>query len=184
MANTFLIKKWTRLYRTFDLNKDNVLTIADAILFSDRFIESNNMKGEQAADYKKKYLEWFRGFFLKGEEKMTEEGFVNKMREAYNRDGKEFEKTVRHHMSILVSITDVNKDNSISREEFGDALKAMGLVSFDNKYFDAYPQVKPGFIEANLFLQSWVEYCCNSNESNVSQLEKARLYGFRIIDSI
>ncbi|XP_052068629.1 sarcoplasmic calcium-binding protein-like [Mytilus californianus] len=184
MANTFLIKKWTRLYKTFDLNKDNVLTIADAILFSDRFIESNNMQGEQAKDYKTKYLDWFRDFFLKGGEKMTEDSFVNKMTEEYNKDGKEFEKTIRQHMSVLVSITDVNKDNMISKDEFVEALRAMGLVTFDEKYFNAYPQVKPSCIEANLFLQSWVEYCCNSDDSNVSNLEKARLYGFRIIDTI
>ncbi|XP_052068777.1 sarcoplasmic calcium-binding protein-like [Mytilus californianus] len=184
MANAYLMKKWTRLYKTFDLNKDDVLTVDDANLFSDRFIESNKLKGEQATEFKTKFLNWFRDFLLKGEEKMTEDGFVKKMREEYQKDGKEFEKSVRKDMSVLVSITDVNKDNMISKEEVREALKAMGLVTFDEKYFNAYPQIKPGFIEANLFLQSWVEYCCNSDDRDVSNLEKARLYGFRMIDSI
>ncbi|XP_071132765.1 sarcoplasmic calcium-binding protein-like [Mytilus edulis] len=184
MANAYLIKKWTRLHKTFDLNKDNLLTVDDAFLFSDRFIESNKLKGEQATEFKTKFVNFFRDFFLKGEEKITEDRFVQKKTDEYQKDGEEFEKSVRKNMSVLVSITDVNKDNMISKEEFIEALKAMGLVTFDEKYFSAYPQIKPGFIEANLFLQSWVEYCCNSDDTNVSNLEKARLYGFRMIDSI
>ena len=106
------------------------------------------------------------------------------MAEEYNKDVVNFRKNVKRLCGELVSMTDINNDGKISKEEFCQLLKAVDLESFDEKYFDAYPKDEDGAVSTHFFLQSWIEYICNSDENNVSHLEKARLYGFRMIDHI
>ena len=142
------------------------------------------MTGKAAADYKTGYVDFFKTFFLKGSTQINEDQMVAAMTKQYNMNKQQFEKITKEQYAKLVHVTDIDNDNKISREEIKEALNAMGLHNFDEKYFAAYPTNADGTIDANLFLDSWVQYVCNSDENNVSQLEKARLYGFRMIDNI
>ena len=79
---------------------------------------------------------------------------------------------------------DMNSDGRISKEEFQTMLNAYGISTHDDKYFNAYPQNMDGTIPIELFIRGFVEFTCNSDENNVSQIEKARLYAYRVINDI
>lgn len=85
---------------------------------------------------------------------------------------------------IFVHINDIDGNWTISKDEFSAQLTGQGLVTFDEKNFNAYPLDKDGCILKKDLLDGLFEYYCNGDENNVCGLEKATCYRFRLIDNI
>lgn len=109
---------------------------------------------------------------------------VERMTKEYNRNKSYFMEDIRTVYGIFIKVMDINGDGNISKDEAQKMLNAFGVYTLDDKYFNAFPKNKDGTIPIELFLQSFVEYACNNDENNVTPLEKARLYAFRMIDDI
>lgn len=152
--------------------------------FSEHAIKERKLKGQAAVDFKAQYVYIFKKFLLGSSEKETEESLLERWVTQYNENKTKFQELVREINTIYVRITDVNGDGSVSREEHKAQLAAMGLDSFDEKFFNAFPKNDDGAIPNELLVDGACEYYCNSDETNVSLLEKATCYGFRMLDDI
>lgn len=145
--------------------------------FRNNGIKGGNLKGQAANDFRTQFVYSFKRFFLREDEKVTEELFIERLTHEYN-DGKiKFMEFVPEMNEIYVRISDLNGDGKISIAEYRKQAEAMGLESFTDKYFNAYPQQEDGTIPNKDFLKSLIELYCNSDQNNVSPLEKAACLG-------
>lgn len=149
----------------------------------ERFTTHYQFDEEKSKATKEEFRYFWRTFFLRGKDVMTVEEFVHSMEVEHTDDPAKFRENVRTLVSIISRIFDVNNDGLISASELNACLRAWGIDEFDMKFVLAYPQTEPGMIAVGDYLNSWVEYTCNADESNIT-IEKPVLYGFRLIDEV
>lgn len=151
---------------------------------SDKAIESKQLKGEAAVDFRAHFVYVFKEILIKNAKQVTEEEMVERMTNEYTKNKTKFVQDIRTIFGLFVRIIDTNEDGKISKEELQNMMHSYGLHTFDDKYYNSFPHSEDGTIPADLFLQGFCEFVCNDDKDNVSSLERARLYAFRLIDDI
>ncbi|XP_045173583.1 sarcoplasmic calcium-binding protein-like [Mercenaria mercenaria] len=182
MANDFLLRKWRAIFHVNDINKDNIITIEDAELFTDRFATHHKFSAEQTTAAKEKFRYFWRECFLKDQDKVTEEMFLDTLTKEYNADPVKFRANQQNATSVVTNIFDVNQDGCISEQELAVCMRCWGVEqNFDKKFIQSYPQRKPGFVHNDDYTESFVEYMCNGDE-NVITKEKPVIVALNIVE--
>lgn len=151
---------------------------------SDKAAKGANLTGQAAEEFRAQYAKLFSDFYLDGTDGQSEEELIERWSNEYETNITKFEKKMKEVCEFYVNLTDLNSDGKISLEEYKAQVLAQGLDSFDDKYFNAFPKDEDGEIPNGILLQALEEYYCNSDDNNVSYLEKIICYGFKVIDNI
>ena len=103
------------------------------------------------------------------------------MEQAFLADKTKFRVDARRLFALIMDIVDVNKDRMISEREFEIMAKSTGFQHYNRAYMLAYPQVEPGYISLDHYLDVFVEFNCNDDKENMD-FERPRHFGFGLME--
>jgi hypothetical protein len=170
-----LRKHWKSFFAFFDVNNDGKISVEDAHISRNSFINLHALAGAKSSGIEEKFEKWWNTCVLRdvpGEE-IPEDYFMRKLEDEFNNNVKHF---INHNLKCLVEmflIFDINSDNAISLNEYNKALHA-----FDYKYKlmkgDFFKAIAPNVrdhLPLNVIIDEWMRLM---TEGNVSHDKKKR----------
>lgn len=120
--------KLETLFTAHDINLDGVWTLDDIAIYEARMITLNRLDEKKTAELLAGFNKWWiKRLDFSPTRTFTKEQFVQKMIEIYNADSEDFQEIYESLVETMIELMDVNHDDYLSKDEFNNAMRALGV---------------------------------------------------------
>jgi len=156
-----------RVFLLLDSDKDGELTSKDLNLIAERCIKVGHLKGDEAADIKKKCA-WVYGQYMNADGGPTT---FNEMLTNMKKAGKEhLSKTCKMFFPLFFAMIDTDQDGFISHKEYAVFGSLLAVNEVDaKKAFEKIDLDKDGKISKEEFFEAGDKFCVLEKEGDSSQ---------------
>jgi Ca2+-binding EF-hand superfamily protein len=176
---------WKYVFAFLDVNNDGNISMNDAIISRNRFINIHALTGNKALIVKDEFDKWWNSCVLQNvtADGILEHHFLHILEDKSHRNWVDF---IRKRLKCIVEmflVFDINKDNSISLDEYIKAFHAFDHNNFEliRADFNAHTANSKHQVPLNVIIDTWMQFMTGENgglneNQRVATIKRGRRY--------